>query len=987
LTPQRWRRINEIFHLAREKAAGDVESYVREVCAGDDEMRSEVEDMLREHSRTGFMDESPWSPARADGRTFVFSPGELIAGRYRILRFVSRGGMGEVYEAEDLELHERDALKTLLPAIADDQRMIGRFKQEIQLSRKIGHPNVCRVFDLGMHAGTYFLTMEFLDGETLAARLERDGPLDPQAALVVLEHIAGALDAAHAAGIIHRDLKPSNVMLVPGTATGAPRAVVTDFGLARTSTSGDATQTFSSRLIGTFDYMAPELFTGQPASMASDIYAFGMVAQRITAAQTLDAVWKRAIATATDSDPARRFRSARDFTRALRDETVVLPLTISRRKAGVAVAAAFVSLCGVLAWRAWRPSRIAPSAEALELYRRATDYIQAGAYFAASRLLDHCISLAPHFPLAHARLAEAWVELRAPERAKDAMLRLVPDDVAELSEINRLEVEAIRATVLREYDSAVTRYEDLNRRAPRRFDMDLGRAYEKVRNSNAALACYRRAAEGGIFAAWLRIAVILSRRTKEDAPAAEEAFAKAQERYRADNNNEGLTELAMQRGIWANRRNRFPEGADQLRSAIASARMAGNVYQEIAASLQLATNAFLSGDSNTAVNLTKEGLALAQTNQLEALAVTSFINLGQAYRGKSDLAGAEQAYRDALNLALRGNAHFAAAGALHSLALLHDQQHRYEESAAEAREALESFRTNRMDSEAASCLTILARSYSNRGQIGPALVNYRAARDLAEKSGDRNLIYLSHSSVGNLLMQQDQLTEALDEFQLGLPYGDNQYAGYAALHIGEVLWKLGRFDEASKQFAAADAQGRRFPALQTQLEMQKAEMAVSETHRVEAVNALRRLQGSLSASDLSTASEYNRILGIALLAAGRANEGLRACEEALALASKLERTDMVPVRLALIEARVKAYQAEKALQLFRENSAGFDARPEARWRALALLSAAGHSLPEDPSVPLKQLLTLWGEGAYQGYLNRPDIRTLSWPVLHPKTAR
>src|SRR6202050_4282961 len=147
--------------------------------------------------------------------------------------------MGEVYEAEDLdlpEMKEHVALKTLLPAIASDDGMVARFKQEIALSRKIQHPNVCGAFDLSRHEvegsrPIIFLTMPFLPGETLAARLADQGRMSPEEALPLLEQMGDALDAAHRAGVIHRDFKPSNVMLVPG-AEGT-RAVVTDFGLAR----------------------------------------------------------------------------------------------------------------------------------------------------------------------------------------------------------------------------------------------------------------------------------------------------------------------------------------------------------------------------------------------------------------------------------------------------------------------------------------------------------------------------------------------------------------------------------------------------------------------------------------------------------------------------------------------------------------------------------------------------------------------------------
>ena len=160
----------------------------------------------------------------------VFHTGQTVAGRYQIVRYLSRGGMGEVYAARDLELGEAVALKTLLPEIAGDESMIARFKQEIALSRKVAHHNVCRVFDLAWHEEenariTMFLTMEFLPGETLSEKVRRDGPMSTDEALPFIAQMGSALDAAHAAGVIHRDFKPSNVMLVP--AADGPRATDT----------------------------------------------------------------------------------------------------------------------------------------------------------------------------------------------------------------------------------------------------------------------------------------------------------------------------------------------------------------------------------------------------------------------------------------------------------------------------------------------------------------------------------------------------------------------------------------------------------------------------------------------------------------------------------------------------------------------------------------------------------------------------------------
>src|SRR6185295_15450304 len=216
------------------------------------------------------------------GGAAVFSAGDRVAGRYRILRFVARGGMGEVYEAEDVELRGRVALKTIRPEIALDRQAIDRFKREIHLARQVTHPNVCRIFDLGYHRAPAagggpeveitFLTMEFLPGETLDKRL-RGGRMTPAQALPLVRQMATALGAAHAMGIVHRDFKSGNVALVPGREGEGVRVVVTDFGLARGSAAGDtfASATATGHVVGTPAYMAPEQVEGKPVTAAADV--------------------------------------------------------------------------------------------------------------------------------------------------------------------------------------------------------------------------------------------------------------------------------------------------------------------------------------------------------------------------------------------------------------------------------------------------------------------------------------------------------------------------------------------------------------------------------------------------------------------------------------------------------------------------------------------------------------------------------------------
>ena len=159
----------------------------------------------------------------------------MVAGRYKIVRSIGSGGTGEVFEALDTALGVSVALKALKPGLAGKAVQLERFRREIQAARKVTHPNVCRIFDIGIENAPsgrtrFFLTMELLAGTSLADRLERGDKYLPEEALPIAEQIADGLDAAHAAGVIHRDLKPGNIMLLPPpTGRVAPRAVIAIF--------------------------------------------------------------------------------------------------------------------------------------------------------------------------------------------------------------------------------------------------------------------------------------------------------------------------------------------------------------------------------------------------------------------------------------------------------------------------------------------------------------------------------------------------------------------------------------------------------------------------------------------------------------------------------------------------------------------------------------------------------------------------------------
>jgi len=193
------------------------------------------------------------------------------APRYRWIETIGRGGMGIVFRVHDLELDEEVAIKVLSPDWeTDDQQLLTRFKREINLNRKIKHPNVARIHDFGMSGDFPYITMEFVPGLDLRTLIQREGRLVPPTAISILRQIALGSDAAHRLGIIHRDLKSQNVMVEESGAVA-----ILDFGLARGNKS--VTLTLDSVMVGTPHYMSPEQALGRPTDARSDVYSIGVM--------------------------------------------------------------------------------------------------------------------------------------------------------------------------------------------------------------------------------------------------------------------------------------------------------------------------------------------------------------------------------------------------------------------------------------------------------------------------------------------------------------------------------------------------------------------------------------------------------------------------------------------------------------------------------------------------------------------------------------
>jgi eukaryotic-like serine/threonine-protein kinase len=297
----------------------------------------------------------PASPRPADPSS-AFSPGDRIAKRFRIERFIAHGGMGEVYEALDIELKHKVALKSVRSVMLGDVQALERFRQEIVVAKRVTHLNVCRTYDLFRHEATkpgesdvLVVSMEYLRGQTLDHFLSEKGKLSPAEAAPLVRQMLAGLSAAHQAGVVHRDFKPSNVLLVR-QATGTPpvRAVITDFGLAHSLDPAEFSVSGTGEMLGTPAFMAPEQVTGKTISPATDIYALGIVLFLMVTGQLpfsgenwraiaykrlqefppspkslvpdLDEGWSRTILKCLERDPAARYQTVEEVEEALDSE-------------------------------------------------------------------------------------------------------------------------------------------------------------------------------------------------------------------------------------------------------------------------------------------------------------------------------------------------------------------------------------------------------------------------------------------------------------------------------------------------------------------------------------------------------------------------------------------------------------------------------------------------------------------------------------------
>ena len=357
MTPERWQQIARIYDLAVESHPIARESILARACAGDEALRREVESLLDHDASPLVVDRPVWAAAAPlFGTGHDLRPGTVL-GPYRIDGPLGAGGMGEVFHATDTRLDRHVAIKILHDGIGIDEEKRARFRREAKAVAALTHPNICTLYDIGHGDVGDFLVMEYVEGETLASRLER-GAMPAAEALAYAVEIAAALDHAHRRGIVHRDLKPGNIMLTAGGAK------LLDFGLAKFTSDRDASIARGSGIAGTVRYMAPEQRAGENVDARCDLFSFGAVLGEMLQPNVPSAVGA-IITRCLSTDRERRWQSAAELLRALKQAADEQSAVRTAQGYVWAIAAAVLALAiGGLVGRQFTAEREPPAPDA-----------------------------------------------------------------------------------------------------------------------------------------------------------------------------------------------------------------------------------------------------------------------------------------------------------------------------------------------------------------------------------------------------------------------------------------------------------------------------------------------------------------------------------------------------------------------------------------------------------------------------------------------
>jgi serine/threonine protein kinase/tetratricopeptide (TPR) repeat protein len=815
-----------------------------------------------------------------------------------------------------------------------------------------------------------------------------------------------------------------------------------------------STRTRSDVIVGTPLYLSPEQATGKTLDGRSDLFALGVVLYECITGQSafaggsvieigaqvlhvtpvvpsklndripreLDRITMKAIEKKVEA----RYQTADEFIEDLRQvlptltddghrkgrstESLRKPATHSAsalttiiepfRRPGpnlgiflLAIVAVAVASWGFLRW--WKPGPYKPNDVAQSWYDKGTDALRNGAFLQATRALEQSVAADNNFPLAHARLAEAWFELDYADRAKDELLKvqsLVPNR-SQLAASDALHLDAILATVNKDYPASVKAYTELVRLSPKdpQVYVDLGRAYEKNEALKKAIESYKKASDldAQYATAVLQAGSLYARQLDKSSAAA--AFDKADTIYQASGNYEGQAEVSYQRGFFFDQIGKLADARQQLQHALDLAATTNNEYQRVKTLQKL-------GDVDVDANKLAEGrqhkldaLALAQAKGIDNLVKRGLVDLANTFLAEGKYPEGEVYVQQSLELSLKQKDPRNAARARLVFASFAERQGNSDRVIEYVEQALPFYKQGGYRKELVQALTLYGRAKVQKGEYEEAQKSFEEDLRLSQQVDDQAQVGMVQEDLGLLLIKLGRHPEALQRFAesyaIAQSLGAKRNLIRTSINRASAFWRLGRYDDARlalNEAAPVADQPNAPTSLSAAYYLTLARMALSQLQFSQARTRSEQAL-ALSGPVKRVAVTATFTSGLAQVLSGSPG-GLVKCEQAVAAAREVGDPSMLADALIMLaEAQLKGGEAAAALKSAIEAqqlSARVGSRDTEFSACLAAARASGHlgdsQNAHDYATRADNLLgnlqQLWGSDNYNSFLKRPDIQ-------------